>query len=444
MEDSKKLGLGACSALLIGGMIGSAIFSLSGLTMFQAGPASVITWMVAAVIMLIYGLLMGELSGVYPKSGGVYVFPRRAFGGRKGQIWGWISCWGYILGNISAVAFAAIYVGTYLSVAFPWAKNLQIPLAIISIVVCMFLNIIKFSTAGKINNILVALLVVTMLIYICVAFFGGNYNSGLLVPFFTQGVSGGFGFLSAVPTAMVGYGGVVAIAFMVSEVKDPNRTVPKSMLISMTVVVILYILIILSTLGLITAGYLTKNPGMQFIPLFAACFVKLTSVPWLTAVVSISAVLALMTTMLVCISLNARAIQAASEDDILPAKLGENNNADVPGVAAIVTSVISAVVACFPQFTSQIVNFGAIFSVVTIVINIIALMAARKKEKYPQDSFRAPGGSVLPVVALVLLVICNISGVFTGGWVIWMYTIAFILIGLLIYQYSSAGKSTVD
>jgi APA family basic amino acid/polyamine antiporter len=441
MENSKKLGLGACSALLIGGMIGSAIFSLSGLTMFQAGPSAILTWVVAAIIMLIYGLLMGELSGVYPKSGGVYVFPRRAFGGRKGQIWGWLSCWGYILGNISAVAFAAIYVGTYLSVAFPWAKNLQIPLAIISIAVCMLLNIITFSTAGKINNILVALLVITMIIYICVAFFGGSYDSGLLIPFFSQGVSGNFGFLSAVPTAMVGYGGVVAIAFMVSEVKDPNRTVPKSMLISMSVVVFLYILIILSTLGLITSGYLNENPGMQYIPLFAACFVKLSSVSWLATVVSISAVLALMTTMLVCISLNARAIQAASEDGVLPAVLSKNNKAGVPAVAAISTSVISAVVACFPQFTSQIVNFGAIFSVVTIVINIIALIVARKREKYPQDSFRAPGGSVLPIVALVLLVICNTSGILTGGWVIWIYTIAFIIIGLLIYKFSKAKEN---
>lgn len=439
-NEIKKIGVGECTSLLVGGMIGSAIFSLSGLTMLQAGPASVLTWIIAAAIMLIYGMLMAELSGVYPKSGGVYVFPRKAFGGKKGKFWGWISCWGYLLGNFSAVAFAAIYVGTYLSVAFPWAANMQIPLAIVSIVICMLLNVIQFNTTGKINNILVTFLIITMAIYIIVAFFSGQYDSSLLIPFFSQGVSGKFGFLSAVPTAMVGYGGVVAIAFMVSEVKDPNRTVPKSMLIAMSIVVGIYVLIILSTLGLITAGFLTENPGMQFIPLFAACFTKLSGIPWLSAVVSISAVLALMTTMLVCISLNARATQAASEDGILPEFLGRNNKAGVPAIAAGVTSLISAVIAFFPQFTSEIVNFGAIFSVITIVINIAALIVARKKEKYPDDCFHAPGGNVLPILALCLLIICNVSGVLTGGAKMWIWTAAFVVIGILIFNLSKAGK----
>lgn len=89
--------------------------------MTAAGPAAIITWAIAAAIMLCYGLVCAELSTRFPKSGGVFVFPSKALGKteEQGRLWGWISTWGYINANIVAIAFAAIYVGTYLSVGFP-------------------------------------------------------------------------------------------------------------------------------------------------------------------------------------------------------------------------------------------------------------------------------------------------------------------------------------
>ena len=138
---------------------------------------------------------------------------------------------------------------------------------------------------------------------------------------------------------------------------------------------------------------------------------------------------------------NARATQAASDDGILPEFLGKNNKAGVPAMAALVTSLISSIIAFFPQFTSEIVNFGAIFSVITIVINIVALLVARKKETYPEGAFHAPGGNALPILALCLLIICNVSGVLTGGAKIWIWTAAFIVIGILIFKLSKAGKA---
>ena len=61
-KDSGKLGLVACIAILTGGCIGSAIFSLSGMTMYYAGPAAIITWIVAAIILGCYGVQVAELS----------------------------------------------------------------------------------------------------------------------------------------------------------------------------------------------------------------------------------------------------------------------------------------------------------------------------------------------------------------------------------------------
>lgn len=452
LKAAGSLGLGACVAMLTGGMIGSAIFSLSGLTMYTAGPAALVSWIIAAVVMLIYGLIVSELSSLFPKSGGVFVFPAKALGKnpKVGKLWGWISCWGYINANIVAIAFAAIYVATYLGVSFPvfgeslslFGKEIpmQIVMALAAIVFCLLLNMLRITVAGKANNVLVFGLVAALLIYVGVSLFGGSYDVKLLQPFFTQGSGGSGGFLAAVPTAMVGYGSIVAMAFMVSEVKDPNRTVPKSVMIAMLCVVCLYGLTILATLGLVSAQFLADNPGMRFIPLYAACFNALSAYPWMAKVVSIAAVLALLTTMLVVLALTSRALQSAAADRVLPKALSKNSRMRVPVRATLLIAIAAAIVSCFPAFTEEIVSFGALFAAFTISINIISLLVARKKYPNKRVRFRAPGGSVLPILALLIIVVCYIPDVISGGWVIWAYTLAWYAVGLLIYLCSPAFK----
>ena len=409
MEKKKGIGLVSCVTMIAGGMIGSAIFSLSGMTMYNAGASAIVSWAIAAVIMLIYGLVCAELSTIFPKSGGVFVFPSKALGKkpRTGALWGWISTWGYINANIVAVAFAAIYVGTYLGAGFNLPGGMQIPLALIAIALCLVLNLIKFSTAGKLNNILV----------------------------------GATGFLASVPTAMVGYGSIVAIAFMVSEVRDPNKNVPRAVVIAMCIVALIYALIITATIGLVSAQFLAENPGMRFIPLYAACFTSLSNIVWLPKVVSIAAVLALITTMLVVLALTGRAIQAAAQSDLLPKPFAKSAKNGTPAFATIVVAVLAAIISCFPSLTSTIVSFGALFAAVTISINIVSLYVARKKNPYIPGNFRAPGGQILPAIAMLLILVCYIPDIISGGWMIWLYTIAWYIVGLLIFRFSKRGRT---
>ncbi len=437
-----SLGLLACVTIIVGGMIGSAIFSLSGLTIFIAGPSAIVSWFIAATIMLIYGLCVAELATIFPKSGGVFVFPSKALGKteKTGALWGWISTWGYINANIVAVAFAAIYVATYLGVGFEFFAGKQIPLAIAAILLCLLLNSFRISVTGKINTVLVLGLLAALITFICIALFGGKWDYEMLLPFFSQGNSNATGFLSAVPTAMVGYGSIVAIAFMVSEVKNPNKNVPKSIFIAMSIVATMYALVILATTGLVSAQFLAENPGMRFIPLYAAAFTKLASFPWLTKVLSIAAVLALLTTMLVVLALTGRAIQVSAQKNLLPSFLSKNGKTQTPIFATTLVALCSIIVACFPAFTQQIVGFAALFAAVTISINIISLLVARKKHLSVEGSFKAPGGNILPVVALTLIIFCYIPDILGGGWLIWVYTLAWYALGFIIFKLSKASK----
>ncbi|WP_235250748.1 APC family permease [Faecalicatena contorta] len=435
-DDNNKLRLGACVAMLAGGCIGSSIFSLSGMTMYYAGPAAIFSWLGAAIICGLYGLQAAELSIRYPKSGGVFVFPARAIGPK----WGFIAAWGYLVSNSIAVAFAAIYVGTYLGVSWQVFSKMQIILAIAAVIFVSWMNMNKITMAGKINNILVISLIVCMLIYVCVAFSHPNFDWANFANFF-DGAMGKTGWIEAIPNAMTGYGSIVAIAFMVSQVHEPNKTVPKSLMIALGLVVCLYMLMIVATMGHVDTQFLIDNPGMRFIPMFAAAFTSMSDVPWLSKVISIAAVLALLTTMLVVEKLTADAMKAMADDDMLPSALKKENKHGAPVATIVVVAVVSAILSCFPSQTEILVNLGSLFAAVNISLVIISAVFARKKVAYVEGNFRAPGGNVVSIIAVIAIVSTYIPKIIGGGnGMMWIFTIALYAIGGVVMMYYTKKK----
>ena len=113
----------------------------------------------------------------------------------------------------------------------------------------------------------------------------------------------------------------------------------------------------------------------------------------MTYAISIASVIALITTILVVVSLNAWAIQASAEDGVLPRALAHKSKYGQPIIGLITTVVISAIICLFPNFVNEIVNLGVLFNIITIFIVVIALMFARKREKLPKGGFRVKGGA---------------------------------------------------
>ena len=430
-NDNNKLKLGACVAMLAGGCIGSSIFSLSGMTMYYASPAAIFSWLGAAIICGLYGLQAAELSIRYPKSGGVFVFPAKAISPK----WGFIAAWGYIVANSIAVAFAAIYVGTYLGVSWKMFSNMQIVLAIVAVFFVTWMNLKKVTMAGKVNNILVLSLIVCMLIYVCVAFTHPNFCWDNFSNFFNGGM-GKTGWIEAIPNAMTGYGSIVAIAFMVSEVHEPNKTVPKSLFIALGIIVGLYMLMIIATMGHITTDFLVENPGMRFIPMFAAAFTSMNNVPWLSKVISIAAVLALITTMLVVEKLTVGAVKSMADAELLPAVLKKENKDGAPIVATIVIAIVCAILSCFPSATEILVNLGSLFAAINISLVIISAIFARKKVPYVEGNFKAPGGNVVSIITVIAIVATYIPKMIGGeNTTMWIFTIVLYAIGAVIMMY---------
>lgn len=426
-----KLGLFDSVHLLVGGMIGSAIFSLSGITILQAGPASLVSWLLGALILLAYGLQTAELASHFPQSGGVFVFPSKLLG----RFWGWASAWAYLFGCIAGAAFSAIYVGIYLQVAFPSLGNLQVLIGVLAVVVCGVLNLVKFRLTGKATTVLTLFLGITLVAFMVAVFSSGKWDGSQMIPFFSQGLGGPFGFLEALPLAMVAYGAIVALSFLVGEVDKPTKTVPKAMVIAMAIVLVLYLFVLLATLGLVSSEYLAENVGVQYIPLYAAAGF-LPSASFLTPLISISAVLALLTTMIVTMALAAHTLKSCAENRVLPSFLamtGQRSGSPVSGTLLVI--LVTGVLTAFPNLTNLLINLGALCNVIVVAVVCLSVLVCRKQSpQLEAGKFRAPGGKTLPVVTLIILVASYVPGVLQGGWQLWSATAVYFLLGLLFYR----------
>lgn len=319
-------------------------------------------------------------------------------------------------------------------------SNFQIPIALVSLLIVLIVNVVNLKTTGKVNSVLVICLLVIMAVFIGTTITNQNFDLANFVPFFGRGNSGNFGFISMVPTAILSYSSIVTIAFMASEIEKPHRAIPMSCIIAIFFISVFYALIIFSTLGVVSCEFLAQNPDLTMIPIFAACS-QLANAEWLTSLISIASVLALITTMIVMVTINARAIQAAAEDKILPRQLAYTAKNGQPINSVIVCVIISAIITLFPNYVSEIINFGILFNLITIFIVVISLFMARKSCDVMKDGFTLPGGKILPILFLAILLGCGVVNIVTSNsMMIFIYTIMLLAIGVIIFLLTDHQK----
>ncbi|MDD4323709.1 MAG: APC family permease [Eubacteriales bacterium] len=433
--EKKKLGPLDSTALLVGGMIGSAVFALSGVTIVRAGPAAILSWIIAGLILFGYGLLNAELATKYPQSGGVFVFPAKVLGktAKSSRFWGWVSTWAYLFGCWGGATFSAIFVSVYLGVAFPVFEDYQALVAVITVIICGVINVFGISVTGRANTLLTTLLTLAIIIFVGISFTSGEWSSEQFTPFFTQGEAGTTGWISAIPIAMVAYGSIVAVAFMVGEIRDPDKNVPRATFVAMLIVITLYVLAIVSVLGLVSTQYLIDNPDMAYMPMYAAAFNKLTATPWVVSLVSIAAVFSLFTSVLILIALSARAVQATAISGILPRGLAKNHEKTaVPVNATILITILFAALAAFPSAVNEIISLGALCNALVVVIICVTVIVSRKKNNNLKH-FKAPGGNLLPIAMLIIIAGSYIPDVIGAGWQLWAATLLYFAVGMIIY-----------
>jgi len=294
------LGLFDATAISVGAIIGAGIFVVVGIAAGLAGPAMIVSILVAAGVSMITALSFAELSSWLPKEGGVYEFAHELLSPYLGFITGWM----WMLSNTFTGAAVSLGFAYYFTAIIP-----AIPAPWLAAALCLlftYINYIGMRKSATLNNYLVVAKLSILAFFIV---FGlTHFKSGNLTPF----VSSATGVLYATVFIFFAFGGFARVAVVAEEVKDPKRTVPRAIFLSLLISTVVYVLVGVVALGLVGSSGLSSSKS----PLTHA--IDATGASWASYVVSFGGLLATASVLLTSVLGVSRVVYSMARHGDLP------------------------------------------------------------------------------------------------------------------------------
>jgi basic amino acid/polyamine antiporter, APA family len=403
---SRRLGLWSAVAVLVGSTIGSGIFRTPAGVAQRVDdvPLFLLAWVLGAAVVLCGALTYSELAAAFPRSGGVYVFVREAFGPLPAFLFVWAELWVIRPGafgaiGITASAYTLRTLGCNPAAVVAAVGSLDIRaeqlLGAFYIVVVGAVNYLGIHRGAILQNLSTALKVAALALLVLLGFTLGSSataaSGGMLAQRAAVGLSP---FLLAMVAILWAYDGWADLAFVGGEVKDPQRTLPRALLIGTGTVVVLYLAANLVYL------YLIPIQAMKQAELVAADVARLVIGP--AGVVVVSAAIAVSTfgTLNGSMMTAPRIFFAAAEDGLLPqaiARVDPNTSAPTGAVVLmVVMGVIFILIRTFTQLADQfIIGIWPFYALA--VAGVFVLRRTRPELERP---YRTWGFPVVPLLFL--------------------------------------------
>ncbi len=411
VELRRALGPGALVMLGIGAVIGTGIFTLTGqAAAAHAGPAIVISMVIAGVAAALAGACYSELATMLPVAGSAYSYSRAAFG----EFVAWVIGWDLILEYALSVA----------TVAVGWSGNLRVllgeggmgaassgvdwPAMLVVLAVTALLGF-GVRESANVNTWIVAIKVAVILIVIGA---GGLFiRTELWHPLIPQntGEFGTFGWSGVFRGAAViffAYIGFDSVSTAAQEAKRPQRDLPIGLLGSLAICTVLYVLVSGVMVGLRPYQEL-NDPAPMALAVEAARERAVGSpveplVRSLSMLVKLGTLLGLSSTMVVTLLGQTRVFYAMAKDGLLPAWAARiHPRFRTPFVATWVTGIACAIVAGVTPITvlGELVSIGTLFAFVLVSIGVLVLRRTKPDLARP---FRVPFVPWIPIASAVV------------------------------------------
>ena len=259
----RRFGLLQATALNMTNMMGVGPFITIPLLMTAlGGPQAMLGWLVALVIVIPDGMVWSELGSAMPGSGGSYVYLREGFGREKwGRLAAFLFIWQFILSGPLEIASGYIGFSQYLGYLWPSLSTLQFGL--IAALVGVLNLVLLYRPIGSLGPLTVTLWAGSLLTTAAVIITGVfHFNPRVAFDFPPGAFNFSVGFLIGLGAAsrigIYDYLGYYDICYIGDEVRDPARVIPRSILMSIVFVAIIYVLINLSVIGVV--------PWREFVP----------------------------------------------------------------------------------------------------------------------------------------------------------------------------------
>jgi len=422
MPLKRHLGLLHVFCLSSGAMISSGLFILPGLAHAQAGPAVILSYLIAALLAMTGMLSIAELTTAMPKAGGDYFFTTRTMGPAVGTVSGLLT-W---LSISLKTAFALVGMSAFT------ALFLNLDIRIIGVALCALFTLLNSRGVKKAGHFQVALvigLLVLMLVYIIAGM------PAVKIQHFEPFVPHGYGAVFATAGfVFVSFGGLLKTASVAEEVQNPGKTIPLALIFSLLIVGILYVLMVFVTSGTVPAE--TLDGSLMPITDGARVFLGKGG----AIAMSIAAILAFISTANAGIMAASRYLLAMSRDQLISQHLSYiHPKHNVPTIAIFVTGTVIAA-SLFLELTLLVKVASTVLIIAYILANISLIILRESKVQNYRPIFKAPLYPWLPILGIIG---CTLLIFEMGPSVLWM-TVLLIAIGAFVYWFYGRIKAERD
>lgn len=398
-EPPRTLTLGDAVAMIVGIVIGVGIFRAPAIVAGSVADAGVFfaLWITGGVISLIGALCYAELGSAYPNAGGEYFFLRRAYGGALGFLFAWARMTVIQTGAIAAIAFV---IGDYASQLWPLGDKSSAIYAAVAIALITGLNIMGTTQGKWLQNVLTAVLALSMLGVVVAGLTAAPAAVHAAVPASEPGAPLFSGL--ALIFILLTYGGWNEAAYLTGEMRDAKRGIVRALVMGIIIITLLYLLINLAYFNVL---------GLAGIRDSKAVATDLMQATWGSAgaiVLGAAVVAAALSTLNATVFTGARTNYALGRDYSWLSFMGRwNERSDSPVGALLVQGAIAMLLVLLASYTPDgfktLVAYTAPAFWLFFLLTGISLFVLRRKPPVNADPFRVP---LYPVTPLVFCAMC--------------------------------------
>jgi basic amino acid/polyamine antiporter, APA family len=395
----RELGLLDTTMINVGTMIASAIFIVPA-TVAALVPGSglmILVWVVGGAVSLLGALSVAELAAAYPEAGGQYPYLREAYGPMWAFLYGWAN---FLVINPASIAAIAVGFARYLGFFIPLSPLGIQGIAVLSIAALTGLNCLGVRLGATTQNVLTVLKMGALAALIAAAFVLTGGGAANFQPIWPAGTPGQW--IGPFGVAMVGalwaYDGWIETTYVGSEIKDPGRNLPRSIILSILIVIAFYVL------ASVAYSYVLSPARMAGSTLVAADAAKVTLGAAGAAVVAGAILVSTLGANNGIVLTAARIPYAMARGGLFFRSQGiVHPRFATPVVALLTQGVISSVLALTGQY-DQLFTYVVFAQFVFYAMSAGAVIRLRQKAPQIARPYRTWGYPVTPIVFIAFAV----------------------------------------
>lgn len=406
----RTMGMWQLTMISIGATLGTGIFVVLGEAVPKAGPAVTLSFVIAGLTALFSALSYAELAGTIPVAGSSYSYAYATLG----EVIAWICGWCLILEYGVSIAAVAVGWGEYLNEFLNGTIGVTIPDALAappgdggvinlpSLILVLLAGVVLLGgskESARVNAIMVGVKIAALLLFCAVGLTGfqsGNYED--FMPLGMAGVSG------AAATLFFSYIGFDAASTAGEEAKNPQRDLPRAILLSLGIVTALYVLVAFVAIGARPWEGFTDTEAT-----LAAIMNEVTGQTFWGTVLAGGAVIAIASVVLAVLYGQTRILFAMSRDGLVPKSFAKvHARTGVPRINTIWVSLFCGVLAAAIPLgeLADATSIGTLFAFALVNVSVLVLRRTRPNLK---RTFRVPFAPLFPLIGFGLCVWMMVS-----------------------------------